>query len=136
MIFFKKIVITKIITMMILCVFFTLIIDYKTYQLVYLFNLFFIIIVSMYIYVIFNYMDNSYYNIKKYILVNIVVCILLMPVLIFVFNPLMSVVNCLLLSLSISDGVYFGFILIKYGRNLIVNNNLIKLIIGNSTEKK
>lgn len=136
MVLLKKIVIAKITLMALVCVFFIYLTNYKVYQLVYLFNLFVMLIISIYIFIVFKYIDNKHLDGGKYLFINFIACAALTPVMIFVFDPLMSVLNCLLFSLSMSDGLFFGLVILKYAHSIVIDNNIIKLMIGNFSSKK
>lgn len=136
MIFFKRIVIIKIVIMICSSIYFAALNDDKLYQLMYAFNIFCVLLSLIYIYPSLKYINENEFSLKKYIILNLIVAFALVPFMLLAFTPLMSIVNCILFSLSVADGIYFGLILLKHGKNLVINSDFLKLIIRGSLNKK
>lgn len=136
MIFFKRIVIIKIVVMICLSIYFAELNDDKLYQLMYVFNIFCVLLSLIYIYPSFKYINENEFSLKKYIVLNLIVIFSLVPLMLLVFTPLMSVINCILFSLNVVDGIYFGLLLLKHGKDSVINSDFIKLIIRDSLYKK
>lgn len=132
----KKIVIIKLILMVLVSIFFAMLNNDSLYQLMYLFNVFCVLLTLIYICIAFKYIDKREFMIRKYVIMNLTIMVLLSPIMVIAFTPLMSIVNCVLFSLSVSDGVYFGLMILKFCRDVLINHNLIKLIPGNTFGKK
>lgn len=136
MIFFKKLVVLKIVVTAIICIILINETNVKRGEIPYLFNLFILFISSVYVFVCFKFVDNANYSVKYYLITNILLIATLFPLVVVMFSDLLPLYSCLFFILSMADSLFFGLTLYKFAFDKVTNSMLLKLMLGNLQDKK
>lgn len=136
MIFFKKLVVLKIVVTAIICIILINETNVKRGEIPYLFNLFILFISSFYVFVCFKFVDNENYSVKYYLIINILLIATLFPLVVVIFSDLLPLYSCLFFILSMADSLFFGLTLYKFAFDKVTNSMLLKLMFGNLQDKK
>lgn len=136
MIFFKKLVVLKIVVTAIICIILINETNVKRGEIPYLFNLFILFISSVYVFVCFKFVDNANYSVKYYLITNILLIATLFPLVVVIFFDLLPLYSCLFFILSMADSLFFGLTLYKFAFDKVTNSMLLKLMLGNLQDKK
>ncbi|EBR0129984.1 hypothetical protein DNU54_23195 [Salmonella enterica subsp. enterica serovar Ajiobo] len=136
MIFFKKLVVLKIVVTAIICIILINETNVKRGEIPYLFNLFILFISSVYVFVCFKFVDNANYSVKYYLITNILLIATLFPLVVVIFSDLLPLYSCLFFILSMADSLFFGLTLYKFAFDKVTNSMLLKLMLGNLQDKK
>lgn len=131
MIFFKKLVVLKIVVTAIICIILINETNVKRGEIPYLFNLFILFISSVYVFVCFKFVDNANYSVKYYLITNILLIATLFPLVVVIFSDLLPLYSCLFFILSMADSLFFGLTLYKFAFDKVTNSMLLKLMLGN-----
>ncbi len=136
MIFFKKLVVLKIVVTAIICIILINETNFKRGEIPYLFNLFILFISSVYVFVCFKFVDNAKYSVKYYLMTNVLLIATLFPLVVVIFSDLLPLYSCLFFILSMADSLFFGLTLYKFAFDKVTNSMLLKLMLGNLQDKK
>ncbi|MEY0256536.1 hypothetical protein AB7X32_22640 [Morganella morganii] len=136
MIFFKKLVVLKIVVTAIICIILINETNVKRGEIPYLFNLFILFISSVYVFVCFKFVDNTKYSVKYYLMTNVLLIATLFPLVVVIFSDLLPLYSCLFFILSMADSLFFGLTLYKFAFDKVTNSMLLKLMLGNLQDKK